>query len=96
MTHKDSRVYVLVEIQPGREQEFVGEVMSKGLMGCSKAERMDFVYGSFDFVFMLYGKRDLIARRIMEIRKSPCVRKTETLNCVELVSWEDLSGRLNE
>jgi hypothetical protein len=30
------------------------------------------------------------------MRKSPFVRKTETLICHEIFAWEDLSGRLNE
>jgi len=96
MSYKDNRVYVLVEIQPGKEQEFVDEVLSKGLIIDSKIERMDFVHGSFDFVLMLYGTMENIDRRIMEMRKFPYVRRTETLICFELLSWEGLSGRLNE
>ena len=96
MSHQDSRVYVLVEIQPGKEQEFANEILSKGLIIDSKVERMDFVHGSFDFVVMLCGTMEDIDRRIMEMRKSPFVRKTETLICFEMFTWEDLSGRLNE
>jgi hypothetical protein len=96
MSHQDSRVYVLVEIQPGKEQEFANEILSKGLIIDSKVERMDFVHGSFDFVVMLCGTMEDIDRRIMEMRKSPFVRRTETLICFELFTWEDLSGRLNE
>jgi hypothetical protein len=96
MSHQDSRVYVLVEIQPGKEQEFANEILSKGLIIDSKVERMDFVHGSFDFVVMLCGTMEDIDRRIMEMRKSPFVRRTETLICFELFIWEDLSGRLNE
>ena len=40
------RVYVLVEVQPGREKEFMDEVLSKGLIRDSRVERMDFVHGS--------------------------------------------------
>ena len=96
MSYKNNRVYVLVEIQPGKEQEFTDEVLSKGLIVDSKVERMDFVHGSFDFVFMLFGTMESVDRRIMEMRKSQHVRRTETLICFELLSWEDLSGRLNE
>lgn len=96
MSYKNNRVYVLVEIQPGKEQEFTDEVLSKGLIVDSKVERMDFVHGSFDFVFVLYGTMENVDRRIMEMRKSQHVRRTETLICFELLSWEDLSGRLNE
>ena len=96
MSHQDSRVYVLVEIQPGKEQEFANEILSKGLIIDSKVERMDFVHGSFDFSIMLCGTMEDIDRRIMEMRKSPFVRRTETLTCFEMFTWEDLSGRLNE
>lgn len=96
MSFQDSRVYVLVEIQPGKEKEFSEEVLSKGLIMDSKAERLDFVHGSFDFVIILQGSMKDIDSRIMEIRKSPFVRRTETLICFEMSTWEDLSGRLNE
>jgi hypothetical protein len=96
MGYKGNRAYVLVEIQPGKEREFVDEVLSKGLITDSKVERIDFVHGSFDFVIMLNGTMQNVDRRIMELRKSPFVRKTETLICFEILSWEDLSGRLNE
>jgi hypothetical protein len=96
MGYKGNRAYVLVEIQPGKEREFTDEVLSKGLITDSTVERIDFVHGSFDFVLMLNGTMQNVDRRIMELRKSPFVRKTETLICFEILSWEDLSGRLNE
>jgi len=96
MSCKGNRAYVLVEIQPGKEQEFVDEVLSKGLILDTKVERIDFVHGSFDFVVMLFGTMENVDRRIMELRKSSFVRKTETLICFEMSLWEDLSGRLNE
>jgi hypothetical protein len=93
---QDNRAYVLVEIQPGKEREFANEILCKGVILDSKVERMDFVHGSFDFVIMLHGTMADIDRRIMEMRKSPFVRRTETLICFEMFNWEDLSGRLNE
>ena len=96
MSHQNNRVYVLVEIKPGMEREFADKILSNGLIIDSKVERMDFVHGSFDFVVMLCGTMEDIDRRIMEMRKSPFVRRTETLICFELFTWEDLSGRLNE
>jgi hypothetical protein len=87
MGYKGNRAYVLVEIQPGKEREFVDEVLSKGLITDSKVERIDFVHGSFDFVIMLNGTMQNVDRRIMELRKSPFVRKTETLICFEILSW---------
>jgi hypothetical protein len=96
MVHRNNRVYVLVEVQPGKEREFTIELLSKGLIVDSKVERMDFVHGSFDFVIMLCGTMEDIDRRLMEMRKSPFVRRTETLVCFDMHTWEDLSGRLNE
>jgi len=96
MRSENSRVYVLVEIQPGKEKEFSEEVLSKGLILDSKVERMDFVHGSFDFVITLRGSMKDIDARVMGLRKSPFVRKTETLICFELFTWEDLSGRLSK
>jgi len=89
-------VYVLVEIQPGKEKEFADEVMSKGLILDSKVERLDFVHGAFDFVIILRGTMKDVDLRVMEMRKSPFVRRTETMICFEMFTWEDLSGRLNE
>lgn len=90
------RVYVLMEIQPGKEREFADEVMSKGLILDSKEERLDFVHGSFDFVIILRGTMKDVDVRIMEIRKSPFVRRTETMISFEMSAWEDLTHRLNE
>ena len=94
--NNSARAYVLVEIQPGKERDFSEEILSKGLLVDSKVERMDFVHGSFDFVIILRGAMKDIDRRVVEMRKSPFVRRTETLICFEMFSWEDLSGRLNE
>ena len=90
-----ARAYVLVEIQPGKEKDFSDEVLSKGLILDSKVERMDFVHGSFDFVIILRGTMKDIDAGVMEMRKSPFVRRTETLICFEMFAWEDVSGRLD-
>jgi hypothetical protein len=98
MTSQDAvvRVYVLVEIQPGKEKEFADEVLSKKVILDSRAERMDFVHGSFDLVFVFNGSMKDVDSRVMAMRKSPFVRRTETLICFEMFAWEDLSGRLTE
>lgn len=98
MTQQDNqvRVYVLVEIQPGKEREFATEVMQKGLILDPKIERLDFVHGPFDFVLILRGTMKDVDTRVIEMRKSPYVRRTETMICVEMFTWEDLSGRLSE
>jgi hypothetical protein len=76
---KSVHAYVLVEIQPGKEKEFSDEILSKGLLVDSKMERIDFVHGLFDFVIVLCGETKDIDARIIEIRKSPFVVRTETL-----------------
>ena len=93
---KSAHAYVLVEIQPGKEKEFSDEILSKGLLVDSKGERMDFVHGPFDFVIVLSGETKDIDVKLMEMRKSPFVRKTVTLMCFEMFDWEDISDRLKE
>lgn len=76
---KTKRAYVLVEVQPGKEKEFNTEILSKGLLVDPEMERVDFVHGPYDFVIVLSGTIKDIDRRIIEIRKSPFIVKTETL-----------------
>ena len=96
MSPKKIRVYVLVEIQPGKEREFAEEILSKGLILDPKVERLDFVHGSFDFISIFYGTMKDVDRRIIELRKSPFVRKTETLICFEMFTWEELEKKVHE
>lgn len=96
MNPKNNRAYVLLEIQPGKEREFSEEILSKGLILDSKVERMDFVHGSFDFIIQIHGTMNDIDRRILDMRNSPFVRKTETLICFEVFTWEDLADRVHE
>ena len=96
MSSQDSRAYILVQIQPGKEKEFADEVLSKRLVVDSKGERMDSFHGSFDFVIILQRPMKDIDAAVMELRKSPFIRKTETLICFNMFDWEDISGRLNE
>ena len=96
MSSEDSRAYVLIEVQPGKEKEFGEYVMHKGLPKDINVERMDFVHGSFDAVVLLRGTMKSIDSKIMELRKSPFIRRTETLLCFEMPNWEDMSGRLDE
>jgi hypothetical protein len=84
------RAYVLIELHPGKEKEFCDLVLSKGLLVDSKVERTDFVHGPFDFVLILHGAMEDIDARILEMRKSPFVRRTETLLCFEMFDWEDV------
>jgi len=87
-----SRAYVLVTIQPGKEQEFANEILSRGLLFDSKVDRLDFVHGSYDFIVLLSGKTRDIDRLIIEMRRLPYVRKTDTLIPFEMLSWEDVSS----
>ena len=96
MSTKNGRAYVLVVIHPGKEQDFANEIVSKGLILDSKVERMDFVHGSFDFIIILTGNTYDIDRRILEMRKLPYVRRTETLIPFEMLNWDDLSASLSE
>ena len=91
-----TRAYVLVKIAPGKEKESANEVLSKGLIVDSKVERMDFVHGSSDFVMIFRGPMKEIDARVIELRKSPLIRNTETLICFEMFDWEDISGRPDE
>jgi len=96
MNNKNSRAYVLVVLQPGKEQEFANEIVSKGLILDSQVEKMDFVHGSFDFIVILTGSTYDIDRRILEMRKLPYVRRTETLIPFEMLNWDDISAKLSE
>ena len=91
MSSEDYRAYVLVEIQPGKEKEFADYVMSEGLPRDKNVERMDFVLGSFDAVMLLRGAMKSIDAKVLELRKSPLIRRTETLLCFEMFSLESCS-----
>jgi hypothetical protein len=96
MSNEKVHVYVLVVLQPGKEQEFANEIISKGLILDSKIEKMDFVHGSFDFIVIFTGTAYDIDRRILEMRKLPYVRRTETLIPFEMLNWDDISATLKE
>jgi hypothetical protein len=95
MNGKNERAYVLVVIQPGKEQEFANKILSQGLILDSKVERVDFVHGSFDFIIILTGTKNDIDRRILEMRKLPFVRRTETLIPFDMLNFEDLQPKSN-
>ena len=98
LSSEDIRVYVLVELQPGKEGDFANYILSKGLILNSKVERLDFVHGSFDFIIALKGKLKEIDDLIMEMRKSPSIHKTQTLICFEMFNWDwdKIKNKLNE
>lgn len=88
MSSQDSLVYILVQIEPGKEKEFTDEVLSKQLFLDSKGERIDFVHGSFDYVIIFRRPMRDIEARIIALRKSPFIRKTETLICFDR-AWKE-------
>ena len=90
------RAYVLVELQPGKEKEFCEEIIEKGLFLDSKIERTDFVHGSYDFICVLNGEISDIDKRIIELRKSPYMRKTETLICFDVFTWDQLKETVDK
>ncbi|MEM2107781.1 MAG: hypothetical protein QXL10_00650 [Candidatus Bathyarchaeia archaeon] len=96
MNSKSNRAYVLVVIQPGKEREFANEIVSKGWIVDSKVARMDFVHGSYDFIIILNGTTYDIDSKILELRKLPYVRRTETLIPFEMLNWDDISATLKE
>jgi hypothetical protein len=96
VNQQNSIVYVLVKIQPGKEREFANEILAKGLILDPKVEKMNFVHGSFDFIVMLHGPIQDIDRRILEMRKFPFVRSTQTLIAFEMFTWEDLSKEVKK
>jgi hypothetical protein len=96
MNSQNSLVYLLVNIQAGKEREFADEVLSKGLIIDPEVEKMNFVHGPFDFVMMLHGPIEDIERRIIEVRKSPFVRNTQSLVAFAMFTWEELYSQLKK
>lgn len=96
MSSQAVRAYVLVELRPGKEKEFCEEILEKGLVLDSKIERTDFVHGSYDFICVLKGEISDIDRRIIELRRSLFIRKTETLICFDLFTWDELKKKVDE
>ena len=94
---EEIRVYVLVELQPGKEGDFANDILRKGLVLDPKVERLDFVHGSFDFIIALKGKLRDIDGAIIEMRKSPYLQKTQTLICFEMFNWDwgKIKNKLN-
>ena len=82
-------VYMLVAIQPGKEQDFADEVMSLRLIQDPLVDRIDFVHGSFDFIITFSGHINDIDNRILKIRLLPYVLRTETLIPFQLFKWKE-------
>jgi len=96
VSSSNSRAYVLVELLPGKEKVFCEEILEKGLILDTKIERTDFVHGSYDFICVLNGPIKEIDRRIIKLRNSPYIRKTETLICFEMFTWDQVKEKVDE
>ena len=81
MSSEEFRAYVLISVLPGKENELTEYVTSKGLLKDANSERMDSVHGTFDALMIIRGTWASIDARIMELRKSPSILKTQTLLC---------------
>jgi len=81
-----------------KEGEFANEILSKGLILDSEVERLDFVHGFFDFIIVFKGKLKEIDLKIIEMRKSRYIRKTQTLICFEMFNWDwkKIKSKINE
>lgn len=96
VSSKSFRAYVLVELFPGKEKEFCEEILNKGIILDSKVERTDFVHGSYDFICILKGSMKDIDRRIIELRRSLYIRKTETLIVFDMFTWDEVKEKVDE
>ena len=96
MTSQNIRAYVLVELRAGKEKEFCEEILAKGLILDSKIERTDFVHGTYDFICLLHGDMKDIDRRIIELRNSKYIRKTETLICFDMFTWDQMKDEVDK
>jgi hypothetical protein len=96
MANENSRMYVMVAIKPGKEQDFADEIARLGLIRDPKVEKIDFVHGSFDFIITFCGLADDIDGRILEIRLLPYVLRTETLIPFKLFKWEERVMKQNK
>ncbi len=79
MSSEYGTVYVLVTVDPGKEQDLVYEVQTDESFLDSKIEKMIMVHGSFDFLVIISGNSYEIDRRILKMRKLPYVQDTQTL-----------------
>ena len=89
MTDENNRMYVLVAIKPGNEQDFADEIAKLGLIRDPAVDKIDFVHGSFDFIITFNGPMDEVDSSILEIRLLPYVLRTETLIPFKLFKWEE-------
>lgn len=83
------RAYVLVQFQPGREEDIYVE-----LNRLNNIKYADVVHGPYDMVVVLEGDMEEIDKTIMCIRRIPYIKKTESLLSFDPLSWTELSYEL--
>ncbi len=79
MINEYGSIYVLVTIQPGKEQDLVYDIEKDPAFPDSRVEKMIFVHGAIDFIVVFAGNSYEIDRRILKMRSLPYVQNTETL-----------------
>jgi len=89
MSANENRIYMLVAIQPGKEQDFADEIAELGLIRDPAVDKIDFVHGSFDFIVTFSGTQNDVDNRILAIRLLPYVQRTETLIPFQLFKWKE-------
>ncbi len=79
MINEYGSIYVLVTIQPGKEQDLVYDIEKDPAFPDSRVEKMIFVHGAIDFIVVFAGNSYEIDRRILKMRSLSYVQNTETL-----------------
>ena len=85
---KSERVYVIATIQSGKERELADEVLLRARKHGVRVQMLNFVHGIFDFIIAVSGDRYSIDRVILELRRLPFVRNTDTLIPIEISNLE--------
>ena len=85
---RSERVYVIANIQSGKERELADEVLSRARNHGVRVQMLNFVHGIFDFIIAVSGDRYSIDRVILELRRLPFVRNTDTLIPIEMSNLE--------
>jgi len=87
---RKQRAYVLIRVQPGKEEELYGELREiPHIIG------IDFVRGPFDFIVVAEGNASDLDSVVLRIRKTPYVLNTETMTAFETLPWQEASGQLD-
>jgi len=87
---RKQKAYILIRVQPGKENELYGELRQiPNIIG------IDLVRGPFDFVVVAEGNASDLDTLVLRIRKTPYVLNTETMTTFETFPWQEVSGQLD-